>query len=170
MKVSASDWRSKRELLSSGTKGWHYQERFPELLKEHIPELRKFKFGYCDEEGNDISEWMAMGWIPLTRDLFEPEEFNKVIGFRYEVKDTDGRMKLMNNYVMIKPIDFAKDQQDMRNATARRYQDAVIGGTSAPDGVEPGDVTAKLEQDHFSVNKKKPGRPPGSKNKKKKKG
>jgi hypothetical protein len=178
MKIKASDWRESRDLLSSGTRGWHYQEEFPKLLKKHIPELRDFEFGYVSAEGDEIARWQAMGWKSLNVEHFEKEEFNKVVGFRFELKDTDGRLKIMGNWIMIRPYDFAAEQQAMRNKAAEDYElSSIKANTNLPTGITPEDVDSELEKKTFSTPKevpddegpkKKPGRPPGSKNRKKK--
>jgi len=166
MKVKASDWKNHDELLDSGSKGWHYQEQLPALLKREIPELRAFEFGYCHEA--ELAKWISLGWICLLRDHFEADEFNKVAGSRFQLTGTDSKLKIMDNYIMIRPFDLSEKMRVRRGEDAQAIERAQIEGSSyLPPGLTAEDQQATLENTVVRAPKKKAGRPPGSKNKKK---
>ena len=165
MRVKASDWKNHDELLDSGSKGWHYQERLPELLKREIPELRAFEFGYCHEA--ELAMWISVGWRCLLRDDFEADEFNKVVGSRFQLTGTDSKLKIMDNYIMIRPLDLSEKMRRRRAEDAQATERAQIEGSSyLPPGLTSDDQQASLESTVVQT-PKKAGRPPGSKNKKK---
>jgi hypothetical protein len=113
-KLTKEFWNSKSEIIEAAVKGWNPLMRLPVLLKEAYPDLKIVDFGFCSD--SDMPEWMSQGWIPMSPDHFEIDEFNKSdIPARFGLRDVGGVIKWRDNTLMVMGKDFRDDLKAARN-------------------------------------------------------
>ena len=113
-KLTKEFWNSKSEIIEAAVRGWNPLMRLPVLLKEAYPDLRVVDFGFCQDD--DMPEWMSQGWIPLSPDHFDIDEFNSSdIPARFGLRDVGGVIKWRKNTLMVMGKDFRSDLVDARN-------------------------------------------------------
>ena len=119
---SKEEWATHDELLNTGAKGWNYLTRLPEVLKQEIPWLREFTMAFADEE--DVDEFSYQGWRPMRSEHFGSEgleNFNKTVGYRFNLSDTDGIVRYRRLVLMLMPIDVRRRQMDARHNAFEDY-------------------------------------------------
>lgn len=168
-KLTKEFWNSKSEIIEAAVKGWNPLMRLPVLLKEAYPDLKIVDFGFCSE--SDMPEWMSQGWIPLSPEHFDVDEFNKSdIPARFGLRDVGGVIKWRNNTLMVMGKEFREELQDARNDHHEQYyNDAVKDrGYAAPQDPRREEMLSysesKLERQRVQPTddspKPKRGRPP----------
>ena len=119
---SRAEWAQAEELLNTGTKGWNYLTRLPEVLKKNIPWLREYQMAFADEE--DVDNFAFYGWRPMRSEHFGTEglkNFNKTVGYRFNLSDTDGVVRYRRLVLMLMPTDVRKRQVNARNEAFEDY-------------------------------------------------
>jgi len=166
-KLTKEFWNSKSEIIEAAVKGWDPIQRLPKLLKEAYPDFRVVDFGFSSEE--DMAEWMSQGWIPLTADHFDVEEFNKSdIPSRFGLREVGGRIKWRDNTLMAMGKDFRKQLQDARNEYHEdNYRASVMDKKYASSQDPRRDEMARYAESKLESAiiqpKRGPGRPPNQK-------
>ena len=123
---SQAEWASHEELLNTGSKGWNYLQRIPEILKQEIPWLRDKEIAFADQ--GDIEEFSYQGWRPIRSEHFGTEglvNFNKTVGYRFNLSDVDGVVRYRNLILMMMPKDFRKRLIRQRNEKYEDYYSRV---------------------------------------------
>ena len=124
-KLTKEFWNSKSEIIEAAVKGWNPLMRLPALLKEAYPDLKIVDFGFCSE--GDMPEWMSQGWIPLSPDHFDIDEFNNSdIPARFGLRDVGGVIKWRDNTLMVMGKDFREDLKAARNRHSEDVYSASI--------------------------------------------
>ena len=124
-KLTKEFWNSKSEIIEAAVKGWNPLMRLPALLKEAYPDLKIVDFGFCSD--GDMPEWMSQGWIPLSPDHFDIDEFNNSdIPARFGLRDVGGVIKWRDNTLMVMGKDFREDLKAARNKHSDEVYNASI--------------------------------------------
>ena len=166
---SPETWRQRPEISNAGTKGWNPLKYLPEMLWQEIPDLRKFKIGFCSKD--EVSLWKSIGWIHMQRQHFEVENFNEAIGIGLGLQDESGVIKFRENYLMIIPKDYHREITELRNNIFEESYERMSRATGTyvdRDDPQADDMEKEaqrsgmygLEEESFRYEpKKKAGRP-----------
>lgn len=176
----ASDWKKHDKILNAGLKGFNALTEIPKAIKAEMPDFKRFKFGFFS--GNDVPEMHSMGWVHLESHMFDVEEWNKAVGLRFGLTNTEGLVKYRENYIMIMDMTYRKRLENVRIDESERELATSLEGVSSyahPSDSRYGEMKAASKdlggveltrvqaegQAPSGAEPKKRGRPPGSKNK-----
>ena len=143
---SQAEWAEEDELNNTGISGWNYLQRLPVVLQRHIPWLKKFKMAFSSED--DVETFAASDWHPMRSEHFGTEglkNFNKVVGYRFNLTDTDGVIRYRNQILMLMPKDRRERQMQRRHDHYEDYYKKVTNERAPyvhpldPRGVELSD-------------------------------
>jgi len=131
---SREEWGRHGEIINTGFKGWNVFQRLPIVMKAEIPWMREFALGFSGEvDGvSDADEWLSKGWKPCRIEHFGEgglENFNKTVGFRFNLQAVDGVIRYKRHILMLKPIDMRKDQERKQNEEFEEYYSQLMKQT-----------------------------------------
>lgn len=119
---SRAEWAQHDELKNTGAKGWNFLQRLPAILRESIPWLADKKISFVSED--EIEEFSYHNWRPMRSEHFGTKglkNFNDVVGFRFNLSDTDGVIRYRKLILCMMPEDLYKEKMDRQHEAHEDY-------------------------------------------------
>ena len=138
MGIKKSWWNNQSEIIEAAVKGFNPLKDLPRLIRKAYPEFKGVEIGFFVE--SDLAEMTSKGWIHMTKEHFDVDEFNKSdLPSRFGMTESGGALKWRDNWLMIMGLEF---REALVAAQHQKHEDQYARAVEGKKYVAPGDPRA----------------------------